>query len=584
MARKKLSAEELGISPEVAHYLKTRKIALPPVKPLLKTPEPRDVPGMETAFDADRVDRVLAAFGNLRHTQGQWAGRTLVPDPWQVAYVLAPIFGWVRWDDEASRYVRVINEAWVEMPRKNGKSTLSGGIGLYLACADGEQGAQVVAAATSEKQAGYVFNPLKTLATKSPALRPYVKPLSKRILHPPSNSYLEVVASVAEALHGGNIHGAVVDEVHLHKSPDLIEAIETGTGARTQPLIVMITTADDGRQDTVYAVKRHYVEQLAREVFANPAWYGVVFAAEPDDPPFAEETMRKANPGYGISPSKRALKNAALQAQQSPTELANYLRLHLGIRTKQATRYIALDVWDANASPLDEDDFAGRTCYGGLDLAATSDLCALCWTFPSPDGSVDVLWRHWVPERGFNRIEERTAGMARVWRDQGLLTVTPGDVADYNWIKHQIGLDREKFNVRTIAFDRYNASQLVNDLETEGAQMVQLGQGFVSLSAPLKAINHLLLEGLEQGPRYRHGGNPLLRWQVDNLAVEMDAAGNVKPAKDKSGDKIDGLAAAVDAMSEVLAADAPVPVPPAPPMPRKLARIAPRNDLMTRGF
>lgn len=589
--RPALSAEELKISPEVAFYLKSRRIKFPTCPPLIKTPEPHKIKG--ATFDPERVDKVLAAFSQLRHTQGQWAGRVLVPDPWQIAYVLAPVFGWVRWDAEIERHVRLVNECWIELPRKNGKSTLSGGIGLYLACADGEQGAQVVAAATSEKQAGYVFNPLKTLALKSPGLRPFVKPLAKRILHTASNSYLEVVASVAEALHGGNIHGAVVDEVHLHKSPDLIEALETGTGARTQPLIVMITTADDGRMDTVYAVKRHYVEQLARHIFANPAWYGVVFAAEPGDDPFSEATQRKANPGFGISPSKRALRNAALQAQQSPTELANYLRLHLGIRTKQATRYIELAVWDANGpgkgglgqwdGVVDEDALAGRSAYGGLDLASTSDLCALCWTFPAPDGSVDVIWRHWVPERAFDRLEERTAGMARVWRDSGLLAVTPGDVADYDWIKEQIARDRESFKVEAIAYDRWNASQLVTDLLKEGAPMVQLGQGFSAMSAPLKHINHLLLEGLKRGPRYRHGGSAIMRWQIDNLAVEMDAAGNVKPNKEKAGDKIDGVSAAVDAMAEAMVAIQAV-APPAPPMPKVLAPAGPLNDLMTAGF
>jgi phage terminase large subunit-like protein len=573
--------EDLKLSPEVYDYLLSRKIKFPTCVPLIKTPEPRDVDG--AAFDGDRVDKVLAAFGLLRHTQGQWAGRTLTPDPWQVAYVLAPIFGWVRWDDEVELYVRIINEAWIELPRKNGKSTLSGGIGIYLTCADGEQGAQVVAAATSEKQAGYVFSPLRTLAIKSPALRPYVKPLAKRILHTASNSYIEVVASVAEALHGGNVHGAVIDEVHLHKTPDLIEAIETGTGARTQPLIVMITTADDGRQDTVYAVKRHYVEQLARDIFVNPSWYGVVFAAEVGDDPFAEATQRKANPGFGISPSKRALRNAALQAQQSPTELANYMRLHLGIRTKQATRYIDLAVWDQNAGVVSELDLAGHACFGGLDLASTSDLCALCWTFPSPDGSVDVIWRHWIPQRAFAKLEDRTAGMARVWADDGDLTITPGDVADYDWIKEQIAKDRQTFKVQSIAYDRWNASQLVTDLLKENAPMVQLGQGFASMSSPLKQINHMLLDGIARGPQYRHGGIGIMRWQVDNLAVDMDAAGNVKPTKDKSGDKIDGFSAAVDAMAEVLA-NMPKDPPPAPPLPRVLARVAPRHDVMTTGF
>ena len=177
--------------------------------------------------------------------------------------------------------------------------------------------------------------------------------------------------------------------------------------------------------------------------------------------------------------------------------------------------------------------------------------------FPDEDGGYDVVWRHWVPEDAFRRLNERTAGAARVWRREGWLHVTPGDVADYEYIRAQINRDRERFNVAAIGYDRWNASQLVNDLTNDEAPMVQLGQGYASMSAPLKQIKHLLLEGTTDAPRYRHGGNPVMRWQTDNLAVAMDAAGNVKPDKSKAGDKIDGWSAAVDAMAMALAAEPP---------------------------
>lgn len=572
---------DLKLSPEVRWYLEDRGIELPTCPPKIKTPEPTDEEGAQ--FDANRVDRVMNSFRQLRHTQARWGGKVLVPDPWQIGYIIAPIFGWVRWDEDLGDYVRVFQKAWLEMPRKNGKSTMAGGIGLYLTCADGEPGAQVVAAATAERQAGYVFGPLKTLAEKSPGLRPFVKAHAKRIIHPPSNSYIEVVSSVPEALHGGNIHGAIIDEVHLHKTPDLIEAIETGTGSRSQPLIIMITTADDGRQDTIYARKRDYVEKVARKVISDTSQYGAIWAADPEDDPFSEETLKKANPGYGVSPTRVSLAKAASQARQSPADLAAYLRLHLGLRTKQATRYLDLEVWDRNLSLVDEDALVGRAAYGGLDLASTTDLCALCWIFPDEDGGVDVLWRHWCPQRAFDKLEDRTSGNARLWRDEGLLTVTQGDVADYDFILEQIGRDRERFDVRAIAYDRWNASQLVNDLLREDAPMIQIGQGFAALSAPLKQINHLLLEGSVERPRFRHGGNALMRWQVDNLGVAMDPAGNVKPDKRSSGDKIDGFSAAVDAMSEVLVHLTKPTPPPAPP-PRRVELAAPKNDLMTIGF
>src|SRR5918999_21261 len=295
--------DRLRISPEVAWYLAERGIPFPDCPPRVKTPEPRDEPGAR--FDPERVDRVLKAFSLLRHTQGQWAGKPLKPDPWQIAYVIAPVFGWVRWDDDAAGYVRIITSLYVDVPRKNGKSTLAGGILIYLACADGEPGAQVVTAATSERQAGFVFNPIKQLAEKSPALSKHVKTVMRRVIHPATASYIEVVSSAADAQHGANIHGAAIDELHVHKTPDLVETIETGTGSRRQPLVLIITTADAGRRHTIYDRKRTRVESLERGALVDPTTYGVVWAADPKDPPFAEETQRKANPGYGVSPTKR---------------------------------------------------------------------------------------------------------------------------------------------------------------------------------------------------------------------------------------------------------------------------------------
>ncbi len=214
-------------------------------------------------------------------------------------------------------------------------------------------------------------------------------------------------------------------------------------------------------------------------------------------------------------------------------------------------------MWQRNGSEgmHDELELEGTTAYGGLDLASTSDLCSLNWTFPQEDGSFKVLWRHWVPEAAFDVLNARTAKEAEVWRREGWLTVTPGDVADYDYIHEQINDDREAFNVVAIGYDRWNGSQLVNDLVGDGAPMVSVGQGYRSMSPPLKQIKHLLLSGTKAAPQYRHGNNPLMLWQVDNLAVAQDAAGNVKPDKERSGDKIDGFSAATTAMAMAMTAE-----------------------------
>ncbi|WP_207842598.1 terminase large subunit [Williamsia soli] len=548
--------DRLKLSPEVAWYLASRGIPFPDCPPLWKTPEPRDEPGAR--FDPERVDRVLTAFSMLRHTKGRLAGKPLKPDPWQVAYILAPWAGWVHFDEDVGDYVRIIRTMYVDLPRKNGKSTIAGGIGLYLTCADGEAGAQVIAAATRKEQAGFVFEPIKQICERSPALRPHTKALASKITHPKSGSYFQAVASAGDAQHGADLHGGIVDELHLHKTYDLVEAIETGTGSRSQPLILFITTADSGKRHTPYDRKRTMIEQLARGALKDPSTYGVVFAAPKEMDPLSEEAQRAANPGYGISPTRAYLRDAATKAQNSPADMASYLRLHIGRRTKQDTKFLDLAAWDGNASIVDETRLKGREAFGGLDLASTSDLAALCWVLPDDErGGFDLVWRIWTPEANLEDLDARTAGEASVWAKQGLLTVTPGNVIDYDFIEGQIKRDSDFFDVQEIAYDRWNATQLVTNLTTDGAPMAAMGQGFASMSGPTKETQRLMLQGTPEIPLLRHGGNPLVRWTVDNFAVVLDDAGNVKPSKKDAADKIDPVVSMIMALARAIEAHEP---------------------------
>lgn len=541
----------LKISPEVAYYMVSRGIPLPEIPPKIKTPEGRGVAG--AVFDPERVDKVLRAFSHLRHTQGRLAGQPLNPDPWQIAYIIAPVFGWVK-KNEYGEWARVVRTLYVDVPRKNGKSTICGGLAIYLTAADGEAGAQVIAAATTKEQASFVFAPIKKLAESAPALRGRVRALTGRIVHPKSNSYFGVISSTADAQHGANLHGAIIDELHIHKTPDLVETIETGTGSRDQPLIVKITTADTGKPNTIYARNRHYVEQLAKGIFKDASTFGVVFAADEKDDPFAEATLRKANPGYGVSPTREYLETAAKKARNSPAELAAYKRLHLGIRTKQTTAFFDLKDWDRNAGQrMVETEFEGRECYGGLDLGSISDLTALAWVFPFDDNSgADVLFRFWTPEENLEALDKRTADAASLWVKQGWLHTTPGNVTDYDFIKEQILADCDTFDVLSIGFDRWNATHLANQLLEEDVPLVKTGQGFLTMNPAMKEIQRLVLMTKRDNIRLHHGGNPVMRWMVDNLAVATDAAGNVKPDKGNSGDKIDGVSALANATSEWL--------------------------------
>lgn len=540
----------LKISPEVAWYCQDRGIPVPTCPPKIKTPEPRDEPG--AVFDPDRVDRVLKSFRQLQHVKGRFAGKTLMPDPWQIVWIIAPTFGWVHWDDDAESYVRIITTLYVDLPRKNGKTTIAGGLGLYLTAADGEAGAQVLACATTKDQARFAFDPIRQLAESSPGIKRYLRALKGRVTHPRTGSYFQPVANVGDAQHGADLHGAVVDELHLHKTNELIEAVETGTGSRTQPLIIFITTADSGKKNTPYDQKRERVEKLAKRVLHDASMFGVVWAAPDGADPFAEETWAAANPGYGVSPTRRYLREKATAAKDDPVLLGSFQRLHLGIRTKQVTRYLKLEDWDENAGLVDETRLKGRRAFGGLDLASVSDITALCWLVPDEDGGYEAVWRFWAPEAKLDDLNERTADAAGTWVKAGFLKLTPGNVTDYDFVESQIRRDLKYFDVQEIGFDPWNSSHLVTSLQNEGAPMVEVRQGFISLSPPLKEVLRLLLVGVQNGPKLRHGGNPVMRWMVDNLAVAVDPSGNVKPDKANAGDKIDGVSALVVAMARAM--------------------------------
>ena len=544
--------EQLKLSPEVAWYLEARGYKPPTCPPLIKTPEPRNVRGAH--FDPDRVDHVIASFRRLSHVKGRFAGQPFEPACWEVAYYIAPVFGWVARSKDTGELARIITTAYVDVPRKNGKTTIAGGTAIYLTGADDEPGAQVVCAATTRDQARFAFDPVRAIVKGSPRLAKHFTAFTGKIIHRPSGSYFQPVANVGDAQHGADLHGYVVDELHLHKTIELVEALETGTGSRVQPLGLFITTADSGRRHTPYDAKRSYVERLARGAIKDPTWYGVVFAAEATDDPFAEATHRKANPGYGVSPTKRYMSTRAKQARNSPVDLASFQRLHLGLRTKQEFRYLDLDAWDRNASMVDLERLKGRKCYGGLDLGSTSDLTALVWVFPDDAGAAfDVLCRAWAPEDSIPDLDDRTAHAASLWVKQGWLSTTPGNVTDYGFIRKAIDDDRDAFLVQEIAYDRWNAQQLINDLITAGAPMEQHGQGFASMTAPTRDLQRLLLTGTVKAPVIRHGGNPLLRWTVDNFAVAVDPAGNVKPDKANAADKIDPVVALIMALSRAIA-------------------------------
>lgn len=525
--------------------------------PLVVTPLPTG-PGIH--YDPERVERVLKFFRLLKQITGRWAKVDFTLLDWQVRWIIAPVFGILNADGN-----RVIRTVWVEIPRKNGKSTLCSGLGLLLAFADSEPAAQVYAAAGSKDQAKLVFNPARLMALGSPKLK---RKLGKGILktlieNVRTGSIFRAVSSRDDLAHGLNVHGAIVDEVHIHKTPDLVDALETGTGSREQPLIVFITTADAGETGSIYDIKHTEIERLASGVIVDPTKYGVVFGADPKAPnfdPFSTETLRAANPGFGVTVLAEYLEGKAREAQNTPSLLNRYLRLHLNIRTKQEVKWLPLDAWDATAGIVTDDDFAGTAGYGGLDLSSTSDFTA--WCFIAPDertGGWVADWLYWLPEDQLDDIARRTGQPLDRWVAEGWLTLTEGNVVDYAQIRADIDarLAHLGAGVIEIAYDPWQATETALEM-AKTHKMIPLRQGYASLSAPCKEVERLIMGSTPERPMLRHGGNPISRWMADCVDVTADTAENIKPVKPdrrKSANRIDGVAALVNAMARATVGD-----------------------------
>ncbi len=522
-------------------------------------------------FDVGRARKALKALGAFKHTKGRWAGVSMRLgeglDPWQVVWVLAPIFGWVYHDAEIDRVVRVIRSAWIEIPRKNGKSTFASGISGVLLLADGEAGAEVYNAAGSTLQAGRVFEDAKRMILTAPAARKRVEPLKEVVRVPATGGLLRVLSRVAETAHGLNVSGGIIDEVHtLRLRRALVEAIETGTGARDQPLVIFITTADEAEEGTIYDEKHTYTRNVALGIVTDPGHYGVIWAAEPTDDPFAEETWRKANPGLGKSPTLAYMRREAQKAQSTQTYFPTFCRLGLNLRMREQTRWLDVRKWDECNGEVDRAALRKRRAWGGLDLSAVSDFTAWAvWAEANrPGAELDLLTRFWVPEDRVEDLERKLQVPLSKWIDQGFVVATEGDVIDYTAVKGAVIGDCNHFDMQRVSYDRMFAGQMVQELDQElrGVEIRPVAQTYIGLSPACKELERLL-----GAQAFRHGGNPVLRWMASAVEVKNDGSDNIRPAKPdrrQSSTRIDGIQAAVTALDGIVRA---------PDMAKKLTRV-----------
>lgn len=490
-------------------------------------------------FDRAAAQHVLDFFHFLRHSKGEWAGQEFVLEPWQ-QWLLSVLFGWKRADG-----FRRFRTAYVEVPRKNGKTTMAAGVGLYLMVADGEPGAEVYTAATKRDQARLAHGEATRMVRKSPALSRMVTVFKDNLSIPASASKYEPLGADADTMDGLNVHGAIIDELHAHKTRDVVTVLETATGARRQPLIFEITTAGSDQASICYE-HHDYSRKVLTRAIQDDTWFAFIASLDDGDDWTDPRTWAKANPNLGVSVKLDDLQRKCEQARRLPAAQNAFRRLHLNQWTQQTDRWIDLALWDENAGVVDEELLVGRRCYGGLDLSAVSDLTAWVMVFPHDDDQdeVDILCRFWCPEAKLLDEGNRYREQYLAWAKAGYLCVTPGDAVDYDFVKKQILEDAQRFRLVDLNVDRlFQGYQLSQELADEGLSVFGMGQGFLSMAAPMNEFERRLL-----AKKLHHGGNPVLRFMADNVAVRMDPAGNLKPDKAASQGRIDGIVALVMAL------------------------------------
>ncbi|KOC52479.1 terminase [Clostridium botulinum] len=496
-------------------------------------------------FDVVKAQRAVKFINNLKHTKGVWHGVPFDLLPWQDK-IIRDVFGTVK-DNGYRQY----NTAYVEIPKKNGKSEIAAAIALYLTCADSEWGAEVYGCAADRQQAPIVFDVAVDMVDQCPALKKRIKPIisQKRLVYTPLGSFYQVLSSEAFSKHGLNVHGVIFDELHAQPNRELYDVMTKGSGdARTQPLFFLITTAGTDRNSICYEVHQK-ADDILRGKKIDPTFYPVIYGIKDEDDWGLEENWYKANPSLGHTIPIEKVRDAFNSAKENPAEENIFRQLRLNQWVKQSVRWMPMDIWEKCSFAVDIDKLKGRECYGGLDLSSTNDITAFVLIFPptADDDKYYVIPFFWIPEENLKLRVRRDHVPYDVWEKQGFLKTTEGNVIHYGFIESFIEDLGKKYNIKQIAFDRWGAVQMVQNLEGLGFTVVPFGQGYKDMSPPTKELMKVTLE-----KKIAHGGHPVLSWMMDNVYVRTDPAGNIKPDKEKSTEKIDGVVALIMALDRAV--------------------------------
>ncbi|HFI0601226.1 TPA: terminase large subunit [Streptococcus suis] len=489
-------------------------------------------------YDKAKADRAVTFINNLSHTKGKWAGKRFDLLPWQ-EQIVRDLFGIVKEDGN-----RQFLTAYIEIPKKNGKSELAAAIALYLLYADNEASSEVYGAACDRNQASIVFDVAKQMVQMSRPLekRSKIMGATKRIVNYSNAGFYQVLSAETGTKHGLNVSGLVFDEIHAQPNRHLYDVLTKGSGdAREQPLFFIITTAGTDRNSICYELHTKALDILNGRK-KDTSFYPVVYGLSDEDDWNDEANWLKANPSLGHTIGIDRVREAYQQALDNPAEENVFKQLRLNMWTSSSVAWIPEHVYAKGNDPIQYESLKGRSCYAGLDLSSTSDITAFVLVFPPrfEEENYIVLPYFWLPEDTLELRCRRDHVLYDVWERQGYIKTTEGNVVHYGFIEKFIEDLSEIYHIKEIAYDRWNATQMVQNLEGMGLTMVPFGQGYKDMSPPSKELYKLMMEG-----KIQHGGHPVLKWMGQNVVMRQDPAGNIKPDKEKSVEKIDGIVALI---------------------------------------
>ncbi|MBY5006304.1 terminase large subunit [Streptococcus suis] len=489
-------------------------------------------------YDEAKADRAVTFINNLSHTKGKWAGKRFDLLPWQ-EQIVRDLFGIVKEDGN-----RQFLTAYIEIPKKNGKSELAAAIALYLLYADNEASAEVYGAACDRNQASIVFDVAKQMVQMSRPLekRSKIMGATKRIVNYSNAGFYQVLSAETGTKHGLNVSGLVFDEIHAQPNRHLYDVLTKGSGdAREQPLFFIITTAGTDRNSICYELHTKALDILNGRK-KDTSFYPVVYGLSDEDDWNDEANWRRANPSLGHTIGIDRVREAYQQALDNPAEENVFKQLRLNMWTSSSVAWIPEHVYAKGNDPIQYENLKGRSCYAGLDLSSTSDITAFVLVFPPrfEEENYIVLPYFWLPEDTLELRCRRDHVLYDVWERQGYIKTSEGNVVHYGFIEKFIEDLSEIYHIKEIAYDRWNATQMVQNLEGMGLTLVPFGQGYKDMSPPSKELYKLMMEG-----KIQHGGHPVLKWMGQNVVMRQDPAGNIKPDKEKSVEKIDGIVALI---------------------------------------